>query len=80
MSRTIKRRVERLEAVNPQVKPEWQKRAEVIEALLRKAEPILERGVVDAETLDYVRRRYVEESLEYQKNNGKAEVKSEDEV
>ena len=74
MSRTIKRRVERLEAVNPQSKPECQKRAEVIEALLRKAEPIFQRGVVDAETLDYVRNRYVEEShgyLEKQRENGR---------
>ena len=40
MSRTIKRRIERLEAVNPQVKPEWQKRAEEIKRVLAKLEQI----------------------------------------
>jgi hypothetical protein len=66
----LKKRLESLEQANPQVKPEWQEHAEKIEALLRKAEPIFRRGV-DAAALDYVTRRYVEESHGYLKTNGK---------
>jgi len=72
MSRTIKRRVERLEAVNPQVKPEWQKRAEVIERTLAKLEQLRqheetlcpeERAKRSQEATNYVLERYKEYQL-----------------